>query len=60
RSAAQTASSSERRDTVALLRDLVTTRVDRAEQLNQLAGAIFPTSPKNWPSSEPGSNHGSP
>ncbi len=43
RSAAQTASSSERRDTVALLRDLVTTRVDRAEQLNQLAGAIFPT-----------------
>ena len=43
RTAAAAASSSERRDTLALLRTLATTRDDRAEQLHRITAAITPT-----------------
>jgi hypothetical protein len=43
RAAAEVASSSERRDTLTLLRTLATTRDDRAEQLHRIADAIAPT-----------------
>jgi hypothetical protein len=41
--ATATASTSERRDTLTLLRALATTRDDRAEQLHRIAAAIAPT-----------------
>jgi hypothetical protein len=43
RAAAEAASTSERRDTLTLLRTLATTRDDRAEQLHRIAAAIAPT-----------------
>jgi hypothetical protein len=43
RAAAEAASTSERRDTLTLLRTLATTRDDRAEQLHSIAAAIAPT-----------------
>jgi hypothetical protein len=43
RTAAAAASTSERRDTLTLLRTLATTRDDRAEQLHRLATALTPT-----------------
>jgi hypothetical protein len=47
RAAAEAASTSERRDTLALLRTLATTRDDRAEQLHRIAAAITPTSERS-------------
>jgi hypothetical protein len=47
RAAAEAASTSERRDTLTLLRTLATTRDDRAEQLHRIAAAIAPTSQRS-------------
>lgn len=41
--AAEAASTSERRNTLTLLRTLATTRDDRAQQLHRIAAAIAPT-----------------
>jgi hypothetical protein len=47
RAAAEAASTSERCDTLTLLRTLATTRDDRAEQLHRIAAAIAPTSQRS-------------